>query len=348
VSPDALSLNFRSDNVATVAPEILRAIAAANHGPAASYGEDEYSALLKRRFSELFETEVTVFPVSTGTAANALSLASCARPWGAVYCHEEAHIHTAEGGATEAFSGGAKLIALPGKDYKLEAEVLTEKLERAERGIRNRPQPDAVSVTQASEYGTVYRLDELAAIGACARQAGIRFHMDGARFANALATLGCTPAQMTWRCGVDILSFGATKNGAMGTEAIVVFDQALAEPLSYRLRRAGQTWSKMRFAAAQLIAYVENGLFLRLASHANALASRLGSELAALPGVRLVAPVEANLVFAALPERAIQALAAAGARFARRRGDVIRLVTRFDQDPAEIDRFIALAKQALS
>jgi threonine aldolase len=346
-SPGAPSLNFRSDNVATVAPEILRALQAVNHGPAASYGNDEYSALLKRSFSDLFESEVTVFPVSTGTAANALSLASCARPWGGIYCHEESHIHTAEGGATEAFSGGAKLIALAGKNCKLEPAMLAQALERAERGNRNRPQPDAVSITQASEYGTVYSREELAAIGACARDAGIRFHMDGARLANALATSGCSPAEMTWRTGVDILSFGATKNGAMGADAIVVFNQALAEPLSYRLRRAGQTWSKMRFAAAQLIAYVEDGLFLRLASHANALASHLGRELAALPGARLVTPVEANLVFVALPESAIEALAGAGVRFARRRGGVIRLATRFDGTQAEVDQLIALARRAL-
>jgi threonine aldolase len=343
----SVSLNFRSDNVATVAPEILRALQAANHGPAASYGDDDYSTALNRRFSELFETEVTVFPVSTGTAANALSLASCARPWGAIYCHEQAHIHTAEGGATEAFSGGAKLIALPGNDCKLEPAMLAETLARAERSIRNRPQPDAISITQASEYGTVYSRQELAAIGACARDAGIRFHMDGARFANALVTLGCTPAEMTWRSGVDILSFGATKNGGMGTEAIVVFEKALVEPLSYRLRRAGQTWSKMRFAAAQLVAYVENGLYLRLASHANALAAKLARELAALPGARLIAPVQANLVFVEMPATAIEALASSGVRFARRRGGVIRLVTRFDGTEAEVDQLIALARQAL-
>jgi threonine aldolase len=346
-SPDAVSLNFRSDNVATVAPEILRALDAANHGLAASYGDDEYSALLNRKFSDLFETEVTVFPVSTGTAANALSLATCARPYGGIYCHEEAHINTAEGGATEAFSGGAKLIALSGANGKLEPKALAAALRQAERGIRNRPQPDAVSVTQASEYGTVYSREEIAAIGASARDAGIRFHMDGARFANALVTLGCSASEMTWRSGVDILSFGATKNGAMGADAIVVFNRELAEPLSYRLRRAGQTWSKMRFAAAQLIAYVEDGLFLRLASHANELASKLGRELAALPGVRVIAPVEANLVFVAMAEPAIEALAAAGVRFARRRGGVIRLVTRFDGTKGEVDQFIALVRQVI-
>jgi threonine aldolase len=345
--PGAVSLNFRSDNVATIAPEILRALEAVNHGPAASYGDDETSAVLNLKFSDLFETEVTVFPVSTGTAANALSLATCARPYGGIYCHEEAHIHTAEGGATEAFSGGAKLIALPGANGKLEPATLAAALRRAERGIRNRPQPDAVSVTQAAEYGTVYCLEELAAIGAAARDAGIRFHMDGARFANALATLGCGAAEMTWRSGVDILSFGATKNGAMAADAIVVFKRELVEPLSYRLRRAGQTWSKMRFPAAQLIAYIENNLFLQLASHANALASQLGRELAVLPGVRLIAPVEANLVFVAMPEPAIEALAAAGVRFARRRGGVIRLVTRFDGTQAEVDQFIALVRRVM-
>jgi threonine aldolase len=342
------SINFRSDNVATVAPEILQALARVNHGPAASYGDDDYSALLNRKFSDLFETEVTVFPVSTGTAANALSLATCVRPWGGVYCHEEAHIHTAEGGATEAFSGGAKLIALAGANFKLEPTRLEAALQRAERGVRNRTQPDAVSITQASEYGTVYGRGELAAIGAIARAAGIRFHMDGARFANALATLGASPADLSWRAGVDILSFGATKNGAMSTEAIVVFNRELVEPLSYRLRRAGQTWSKMRFAAAQLIAYVEDGLYLRLAAHANTLASRLGHELAGLPGVRLIAPVEANLVFVAMPEAASEALAAAGVRFARRRGGVIRLVTRFDGTDEEIDQCVAAARRAIT
>jgi len=344
----AVSLNFRSDNVATVSSEILRALDAVNHGPAAAYGDDEYSALLNRKFSQLFETEVVVFPVSTGTAANALSLATCARPYGAIYCHEEAHIHTSEGGATEAFSGGAKLITLPGADGKLTVQTVAAALQQAERGIRNRPQPDVVSITQATEYGTVYRRDDIAAIGASARDAGIRFHMDGSRFANALATLGCSAADVTWRSGVDILSFGATKNGAMGADAIVVFRRELAEPLSYRLRRAGQTWSKMRFAAAQLIAYVEDGLFLRLASRANELASQLGRELSALPGVRLIAPVEANLVFVAIAEPAIEALAAAGVRFARRRGGVVRLVTRFDGTRGEIDQLIELMRKVIA
>lgn len=346
-SAPTITLNFRSDNVGTAAPEILRAIEAANLGPAASYGDDDYSALLDTRFSTLFETEVTVFPVSTGTAANAISLSACARPWGAIYCHQEAHVHTSEAGATEFYSGGAKLLALPGAEYKLAPATLRDALAGAERGIRNRSQPDAVTITQASEYGTVYRREDIAAIGTLAREAGMLFHMDGARFANALAALGCSPADMTWRAGVDILSFGATKNGGMNADAIVVFNPALADPLSYRLRRAGQTWSKMRFSSAQLLAYIENDLYLRLARHANTIAARIGRDLSALPGIELVAPVEANMLFLRMPDRAIDAITAAGARFGRRRGGVIRLVTRFDMPDAQADRLIDVVRQAL-
>jgi threonine aldolase len=343
-----IAFRFRSDNVAPVSAEILHALANANHGTAAPYGNDEWTALLQRRFSELFEREVDVFPVATGTAANALSVASIARPWGGIYCHELAHIHKTEGGATEAFTGGAKLVALPGRDCKLDPSALTEAVLRAERGARYAPQPDAVSITQASEHGTVYTLEEIAAIGKCARDAAIQVHMDGARFANSLVTLGCPPAEATWRRGVDILSFGATKNGGMAADAIVVFNRTLAEPLSYWLRRAGQTWSKMRFAAAQLIAYIEDDLYLRLASKANARAKRLGQGLAALPGVRLVAPVQANLVLAEMPEPAIELLVAAGVRFARYPGSVIRLVTHFDCTESEVDEFIGLARRSIA
>jgi threonine aldolase len=338
--------NFRSDNVAPVSPEILQAIAEVNRGPAASYGDDDYSKLLNQRFSMLFETEVTVFPVPTGTAANALSLASCARPYGAIYCHEEAHVHTSEGGATEAFTGGAKLITMPGRHFRLEPQMLRETLAGAGWGIRNRAQPDAVSITQASEYGTVYPLAEIAEIGAIAHERNLSLHMDGARFANALARLGCSPAEMTWRAGVDILSFGATKNGAMSADAIVVFDQDFVESLSYRLRRSGLTWSKMRYLSAQLLAYVENGLYLRLATKANAVATHLGAGLVALPGVRLIAPVEANLAFVSLPASAINRLAANGLQFARRGQEVIRFVARFDSTEQEADEVIALIGHA--
>jgi threonine aldolase len=345
--PPNVTLNFRSDNVGTASPEILRAIEKANRDPVASYGDDEYSAAVNKAFSALFETQVTVFPVATGTAANAISLSCCARPWGAIYCHQEAHVHTSEGGATEFYSGGAKLVALPGDGYKLAPATLRETLATAERGIRNRSQPEAVTITQASEYGTVYSRENIAEIGTIARDAGLLFHMDGARFANALATLGCSPADMTWRAGVDILSFGVTKNGGMNSDAIVVFNADLVEPLSYRLRRAGQTWSKMRFSSAQLLAYVEDGLYLKMARHSNAIAARIGRELSALPGIELVAPVDANMLFLRMPDRAIEAIAAAGARFGRRRGGVIRLVTRFDMDEAEVDTLVGVVRRSL-
>jgi threonine aldolase len=340
-------IDFRSDNVATVSPDIMRAIAGANAGSAAAYGDDAVSHDLNKKLSALFETEVTVFPVATGTAANALGLAALARPWGGIFCHEQAHIHTAEGGAPEAYMHGTKLIALPGDDYRLQAVTLGAALARVDHGSRNRPQPDAVSITQASEWGTVYRLAEIEAIGDIARANRIRVHMDGARFANALAHLGCSAADMTWRRGVDILSFGATKNGAMSADAIVVFDQALVEPLSYRLRAAGQTWSKMRFAAAQLIAYVEDGLYVRLAAHANALATRLAQGLNQIEGVKLMAPVEANLLFVSLPEPAIAALAAEGVLFRKRGAGLIRLVTRFDGTVAEVDRLLDITRRVV-
>jgi len=339
--PHANTVDFRSDNVATVSPEILEALIAANTGSAVPYGADEFSRALDRKFSDLFETAVTVFPVSTGTAANALALAACTRPWGGIYCHEQAHIHTAEGGATEMFTGGTKLVTLPGEGFRLQAATLATALAQAEIGKRNRPQPDAVSVTQASEHGTVYRLDELRAIGEVARAHRLRLHMDGARFANALVTLGCTPAEMTWRAGVDILSFGATKNGCMNTEAIVVFNQDLCENLSYRLRRAGQTWSKMRYAAVQLMAYVENGVYLRSARRSNELARRLEAGLKEIPGVTLVAPVEADILFVDMQARMIDRLIELGFLFYRRSPTRIRLVTHFDGTDEDVAQLLA-------
>ena len=340
-------IDFRSDNVGTVSPSILAALAAANTGSEASYGEDIWSRRLDRRFSELFETDVKVFPVSTGTAANALSLSVLTRPYGAVYCHEAAHIHTSEAGAAEFFSGGAKLALLSGDGFRLQAPALARAVATAGVGVRNKSQPAAVSVTQATEYGTLYRLPELKAIGEVAREARLKFHMDGARFANALVALSCTPAEMTWRAGVDILSFGATKNGGMNAEAIVVFNMTIAEDLSYRLRRAGQTWSKMRFSSAQLLAYVENDLFLNSARRANDLAARLEMGLRNLPAVKLVAPVEANELFLELPEQVIDALIAEGILFFRRSPQLIRLVCRFDGTDSEVDLFLDALRRCL-
>lgn len=340
--------DFRSDNVGPVSPEILDAMSTVNFAPASAYGKDGVSALLNRRYSDLFETDVTVFPVATGTAANALALAACARPYGGIFCYEHAHIVTSEGAATEAFSGGARLIPLAGDGFRVQSEVLGEAVAAASGQPRHKPQPNAVSVTQATEHGTVYRPDELASIGAVARRSGLKFHMDGARFANALARIGCSAAEITWRCGVDILSFGVTKNGGLNFDAIVVFDQNLTEDLSYRLRRAGQTWSKMRFAAAGLLSYIDDGLFLGSAARANALTDRLDAGLRNVRGIRSLAPVEANLIFCELPEPIIEALKAEGFLFFQWKPRAIRLVCRFDGTEDEVDRFLTAVRRLTS
>jgi len=344
---NAEPLDFRSDNVASVAPEIMAALAAANSGTATSYGKDDLSAALDRRFTQLFGREARVFPVATGTAANALSLAAITPPYGAIYCHETAHVHTSEAGATEFYSGGAKLMTLPGPDFKLRPETVERAIRNSGLGQTHKAQPAGIAVTQATDYGTVYGVEELAALGKVARANGLKLHMDGARLANALAHLGAAPADVTWRIGVDILSFGATKNGAMNAEAIVVFDPALARDLAFRLRRAGQVWSKMRFAAAQLIAYVEDGLWLRCAARANALAARLAAGVADLPGIRFLAPVEANEVFLIVDPAAVPRLEADGLMFHRRGDDVIRLVCRFDGTEAEVDGAISCLRRRL-
>jgi threonine aldolase len=342
------SIDFRSDNVGTVSPEILDAVRSANVGPAAAYGEDEWTQLLNARFGELFENKVAVFPVSTGTAANAIALSTLSPPYGAIYCHETAHVHTSEIGATELFSGGAKLVLIGGTGHRLHAGDVERAVAQAGRGQRHKVQPAAISVTQATEYGTVYRLDEIAAIGELARKRSLSLHMDGARFANALATLGCTPADMTWRIGVKALSFGATKNGGMSCDAIVLFDFDRLDDLAYRLRRAGQTWSKMRFAAAQLIAYVSDGLYLRSARRANALATRLADGLRRIPSCSVVAPVEANEVFVRLPEGVADQLAAEGFQFYLREQGMIRLVCRMDGAEGDVDRLLTALQPACS
>jgi threonine aldolase len=340
-------MNFRSDNVTGIAPEILAAIAAANPGTAASYGADAITERVTRRFAELFEHEVAVFPVATGTAANALALAALTPPWGVIYCHEAAHIATDECGAPEFYTGGAKLVALPGADAKLAPAAIEARL--GDQGVVHHAQPAVISITQATEAGTLYQPQEIAALGALARCHGLALHMDGARFANAVAALGCAPADLTWRAGVDALSFGATKNGALAAEAVIFFDKAKAADLAYRRKRAGHLFSKMRFLSAQLDAYLADGLWLRNARHANAMAARLGQGLAGLPGARLVHPVEANEVFVELAEASIAALEAAGFGFYRWGGPLatcLRLVTAFDTREADVDGFLAAARCA--
>ncbi len=308
-------MQFASDNTAGVSERILEAINAASKGFAGSYGGDERTEALKARMAEIFETDVAVFPVVTGTAANALSMAAVAEPWSGILCSHDAHVMTDECGAAEMFTGGAKLFGVDGRHAKIDAGALARRLEAWPGGVPHHVQPSAISISQVSEFGAVWSVEEVGAIGEIAKRHGLKLHMDGARFANAVAALGCAPADITWRAGIDILSFGATKNGALAAEAIVVFDPALAASLSYRRMKVGQLLSKGRFLAAQWLAYLEEGHWLELAGHANAMAARIGEAIEAAPDARLAAPVQANEVFAFVKPSVDEALKEAGAHY---------------------------------
>jgi threonine aldolase len=338
-------IDYRSDNTGRAAPEILEALVRANNGTALGYGADEWTARLQERFRELFETPVRVFPVATGTAANALSLAAASPSWGLVYCSEAAHINTAEANAAGFFGGGLKLVPVAGPHGRVDPDAFARSLAAIQPGQLHRGQPAAVNITQASDVGTVYPLAEIRAVAEIAKRRRLKVHMDGARFANALARLECSPAEMSWRAGVDILSFGATKNGGALCDAIVVFNPELADGLAVQLRRAGQVWSKMRFASAQLMAYLENGLWLQLAAASNAVAARIAGGIEAVPGLRLVAPVEVNELFLELPGAAMDALEREGFQFYRRSPTLARFVCRFDTSEAEADALIAALRR---
>jgi threonine aldolase len=345
-------IDFRSDNTGRAAPEILDALLRANSGTALGYGADEWTAQLQDRFSDLFETRVRVFPVATGTAANALALAAMSPSWGLVFCSAAAHINTSEANAAGFFGGGLKLAPVAGEHGKIDAEALAQALTGFPPGQLHRGQPAAVSLTQASDLGAVYRLDEVRAVAEAAKARGLKLHMDGARFANALARLQCSPADLAWRSGIDILSFGATKNGGALCDAIVVFSPEVAPEivggLAVQLRRAGQVWSKMRFASAQLMAYIENGLWLRLAGQSNRAAARIASGIAGIAAVKLVAPVEANEIFLELPGGAMDALEADGFQFYRRSATLARFVCRFDLTDGEADALVASLRRHCS
>jgi threonine aldolase len=338
-------IDYRSDNTGRAAPEILEALVRANSGTALGYGADDWTVRLQDRFSELFETRVRVFPVATGTAANALSLAAISPSWGLVFCSEAAHINTAEANAAGFFGGGLKLVPVAGSHGRMDAEALRETLAAIPPGALHRGQPAAVSLTQASDLGAVYPIDEIRRVAEIAKARGLSLHMDGARFANALARLQCSPAELSWRSGVDILSFGATKNGGALCDAIVVFTPELADGLAVQLRRAGQVWSKMRFASAQLMAYVEDGLWLRLAQASNAAAVRIAAGIGDVAGVRLIAPVEANELFLEVPSAVMDALEQGGFQFYRRSPTLARFVCRFDVTQSEADALVAALKR---
>lgn len=337
-------MNLRSDNETSVAPEIIEAIAAANAGSAPAYGADTASRSLNERFSELFERPVEVFPVCTGTAANALSIAHLSPGYGAVFCHRLAHVLVDECGAPEFFSGGARMIGLPGDDGRISPEGLRQALEGFGPGGDHDALPAVLSVTQATECGTRYTPDHLQELGRIARDRGLRIHMDGARFANAVAASGLSPAQLSANCGVDVLSFGTTKNGTLGAEAVVFFNPDLARGFGKRRMKAGQLLSRMRFVSAQLLRYLDDALWLQLAGRANAAAARLANAVRACPGADLVYPVEANELFVTLAPELHQQLREADIRYHAWPGHdgVYRWVTAHDTPDQDLTRLESL------
>jgi len=348
-------MHFASDNAATIAPAVLDAITRANHGHALGYGNDDLTRAIERRVGEIFERDAAAFLVSTGTAANALALAHITPPWGGVLCHAQAHIMVDECGAPEFFGGALKLIGLDGDAAKLRPATLAAAIARHTGHRPHAVQAASVSLSQASEAGTIYTASEVAALSEIARAGGLKVHMDGARFGNALARLNASPAEITWKAGVDVLSFGATKGGALAAEAIVIFDRASADAMHERRKRGGHLISKHRFVAAQLDGFLADGNWLTWARHANRMADRLAQGLAR-HAMAPVWPVEANIVFVVLPQAVDARLRAAGASYyardgagapdgiGMRPGDVFaRLVTSFATTTTEVDRFLDLA-----
>jgi threonine aldolase len=336
-----IEIEFRSDNAAGVAPEIMAALANSNVGTALAYGADAVTAQLESVVREVFEhPSARVFPVTSGTAANALSLTALCPPWGSVVCHESAHILNSECGATSLLGGGAVVHGVPGDDFRVRPDTLQAALDQVRWGDPHHSQPAVLSLTEPTDMGTVYAVDEVAALTSIAHEHGLRVHLDGARVANAIAALGCSPADLTWRAGVEVLSLGATKNGALSSEAIVVFDDDAAAELLYRTKRAGHVTSKMRFQSAQLIAYLTNGLWLRLAAHSNRQMERLAAGLAGL-GVGFVNRPDVNMVFAMVEDEAATRLEAEGVLFYRISPGVIRLVTSWQTTDADIDQAVA-------
>lgn len=342
-------MNFCSDNVSEICPEIMSALIAANHNTAMPYGDDEFTQTLQAKFSTLFEKQVIVFPVVSGSSANALALSVLTPPFGSIYCHQDAHIYLDECGAAEFYTGGAKLIPLAGENGKITASELAIALEKAGAGIVHHNQPASISITQATEAGTTYKISEIKAICEVAKKHNLKVHIDGARFANAIVNLGCTPAEMTWKIGVDVLSFGATKNGAMAAEAVIFFDQKLAETFIYRRKRAGHLLSKMRFLSVQLEAYIQDKLWLKNADHANKMASKLAQGLETIPGVKIYYPVEVNEIFVQIPAIAIAGLLTEGFKFYRWpvAHNMLRLVTAFNTKEEDVLKFIQVVKQYL-
>ena len=349
-------MNFASDNVYGVDEAVLSAIIDANRQATATpYGADEWTERALAGLNDVFERDVCAFLVATGTAANGLGLSAITQPYSAILCYIDAHINVDECGAAELFTGGAKLYGISDVCGKVTARSVEVMLDSFVRGEHN-SKPAVVSLTQASELGTVYSVSEIAEIAGLAHERGLKIHMDGARFANAVVAAGCTPAELTWKAGVDVMSFGATKNGVLAAEAVIFFDKALAEDFDYRRLRAGQTLSKGRYLGAQMEAYLKDDRWLNNARHANEQARRLAAGLAEIAGVRVPLGCDANLVFPILPRALHERLQAAGAVYHLWPGSgpgidqpgedevFARMVASFKTRAEDVDALIAAAR----
>lgn len=310
-------MDFVSENTAPVHPAFMEAVVKANDGFALNFEKDAWTERAVERLRDFFETDLMAYPAITGTATNAIALATMVPTWGSILCHREAHIQTQECGAPEMYTGGARQILLPGEHGKIDPKGLRQYLEDAEFSTAYAVQPAALSLTQQTEAGTVYEVAELEELCGIAKSFGLKVHMDGARFANAVAAIGCTPAEMSWKAGVDILCLGATKSGALGAEVIVSFDPELHEKHTYVRKRGGHLIPKSRFLSAQIEAFIEDDLWLKNARHGNAMARLLADGLVTCPEATVVHPVEGNEVFLELPDAVADALEAKGFKFTR-------------------------------
>ncbi|MBD2057988.1 low specificity L-threonine aldolase [Oculatella sp. FACHB-28] len=352
-------MQFGSDNQTGASPQVLEMIVTANAGYTHGYGDDIWTKRAVEALRETFQCDLDAFFVSTGTAANSLALSCLVQPWEAILCHAQAHIITDESTAPEFFTNGARLIGLARGEGKLTAQHLLDYFEGAGVDIPHNPLVRALSLTQATESGLVYTPDEIASVTSVARQHHLSVHMDGARFSNAVAALGCTPADLTWKSGVDILCLGATKNGCLAAEAVIIFNSGLAEQFVHRRKRAGHLLSKGRFLSAQIIGWLKDEHWLELAHHANGQAAQLANALSAIPSVRIVWPTQANEIFAVMPKQVANYLQSSGAEFYEwyreslprnvvidKNEILIRLVTSFATKDSHVCDFCSLLQSS--
>ena len=338
-------MNFQSDNQSSVFPEIIDYLNTVNKHSSPAYGTDDVTKLARNLLIDLFETDLKVLFVSSGTAANSIAISSICPPYGGILCSDNAHIGGDECGAPEFYTGGAKLVTLNGVYGKITPEELSENVGGV--GIVHHTQPSVVSITQLCETGETYQLDEISTIAETANKHNLKMHMDGARFANALVSLGATPAEMTWKSGIDVLSFGATKNGCIAAEAIIFFKPELVGNLPFLMKRSGHLLSKMRFVSAQLDAYISNDVWLRNAKHANNMGKKLSEGLNSNPNIELAYPTQANEVFAKFPKPVIEHLNSKGYKMNEEEldGKAVRLVTAWNTKESDVNQLLETISQ---